>query len=70
MENRKTIDDVIRHLNAIKKAYGNIKVVISNDSEQNALGDILFFDVRQIYQDEYYNGENDTATVVIITPNI
>lgn len=70
MEERKTIDDVIQHLNAIKRAYGNIKVVISKDSEQNALGDILFFDVRQIYQDEYYNGENDTTTVVIITPNI
>lgn len=66
----KTIDDVIQHLNAIKRAYGNIKVVISKDSEQNELGDILFFDVRQIYQDEYYNGENDTTTVVIITPNI
>lgn len=66
----KNISDVIKTLNSIKKAYGDIKVVISKDSEQNALGDILFFDVRQIHQDEYYNGENDTTTVVIITPNI
>lgn len=66
----KNISDVIKTLNSIKKAYGDIKVVISKDSEQNALGDILFFDVRQIHQDEYYNGETDTTTVVIITPNI
>lgn len=66
----KNISDVIKVLNDVKKAYGDIKVVISKDSEQNALGDILFFDVRQIYKDEYYNGDNDATTVVIITPNI
>ncbi|MEE1029911.1 MAG: hypothetical protein UIC65_02720 [Alphaproteobacteria bacterium] len=66
----KTISDVIKALNDVKKAYGDIKVVISKDSEQNELGDVLFFDVRQIYKDEYYNGDNDATTVVIITPNI
>lgn len=66
----KNISDVIKVLNDVKKAYGDIKVVISKDSEQNELGDILFFDVRQIYKDEYYNGDNDATTVVIITPNI
>lgn len=66
----KNISDIIKALNSIKKAYGDIKVVISKDSEQNELGDVLFFDVRQIYKDEYYNGDNDSTTVVIITPNI
>lgn len=66
----KNISDVIKVLNDVKKAYGDIKVVISKDSEQNELGDILFFDIRQIYKDEYYNGDNDATTVVIITPNI
>lgn len=63
-----TISEIIKTLGRIQAQYGDLKVVLSKDEEQNALGDILFYDIRPIYSVEDYAGERTDDNVVVLTP--
>lgn len=81
----KTIDDMIKELEAAKKKLGgDAAVVMSQDEEGNAYGDILMLEYNNTdqfleYCDEYYSGyhkdpavkaENKNQNVLIIFPNL
>lgn len=81
----KTIDDLIKELEeAKKKLGGDAAVIMSQDEEGNAYGDILMFEtdtVDGILGDEWceYRGcgedsavkeENQNKNVLIIFPNL
>lgn len=83
--NIKTINDLIRELEALKDTYGgDAAVIMSQDEEGNSYGDILMFEVdntKNMAEDEYYmgydkdpavkpEGRNDNQNVIIIFPNL
>lgn len=83
--NIKTINDLIRELEAAKDTYGgDAAVIMSQDEEGNSYGDILMFEVdntKNMAEDEYYmgydkdpavkpEGRNDNQNVIIIFPNL
>ena len=78
----KTIDDMIKELEAAKKKLGgDAAIIMSQDEEGNAYGDILMFEVdnaKDMADSEYYGGyhkdpavkaENKNQNVLIIFPN-
>lgn len=79
----KTIDDLIKELEAAKKRLGgDAAVIMSQDEEGNSYGDILMFAhdcVEGVLSDEGYRGyyedpavkaENKNQNVLIIFPNL
>lgn len=85
--NIKTIDDLIKELEEYKKTLGGgAAVVMSQDEEGNAYGDILMLDsdnTKQFleYCDDYYRGydkdpaikpegRNGNKNILIIFPNL
>lgn len=83
----KTIDDLIKELEEAKKRLGgDAAVVMSQDEEGNAYGDILMFDDDEVrpfmeYCDDYYRGydkdpairpegRNGNNNILIIFPNL
>lgn len=83
--NIKTINDLIRELEAAKDTYGgDAAVIMSQDEEGNSYGDILMFEVdntKNMAEDEYYRGydkdpavkpegRNGNQNVIIIFPNL
>lgn len=79
----KTIDDLINALeNAKKQLGGDAAVIMSQDEEGNAYGDILMFAqdcVEGVLDDEGYRGfyddpavkkENKNENVLVIFPNL
>lgn len=83
--NIKTLDDLIKELEAAKRTYGgDAAVIMSQDEEGNSYGDILMFEVdntKNMAEDDYYRGydedpavkpegRNGNQNVIIIFPNL
>lgn len=79
----KTIDDMIKELEAAKKQFGgDAAIIMSQDEEGNSYGDVLMFEVdnaKDMAADDYYRGydkdpavkaENKNQNVLIIFPNL